>query len=106
MFKLPKKLRIGPFHYKVELVHKDADYEGQSDGAEGYIRIVKSLPDKKKASTTFHEIGHCICHEWHLDLPKKVEEKIILALESGFTAFAEDHQKEFQQIVKYMGEKL
>ena len=111
MFKLPTKLRIGAFHYKCELVHKDADYEGQSDGqGEGYIRIVESLPDKKKASTLFHEMCHCIFHEWNLDfksIPKKdVEEKVIEALESGFTGFAEDHQRVFQAIVKAMGEKL
>jgi len=58
------------------------------------------------ASSTFHEISHCIFHEWHLDLPKKVEEKVTLALESGFTAFAEDHQRVFQEIVKNMGKKL
>jgi len=46
---------------------------------------------------------HCILHEWHISLSHKVEESVVLAVESGLCSFAKDEQEAFQSMVEEMG---
>lgn len=102
MFQVPASIRIVAFPYECVTVHEDVPYEGKSHGTDGYIRIVESLTNQKKASTLLHEIMHCILHEYNVVLAEEDEERVILALESGFVCLATDEQSLYQKMVKAM----
>ena len=103
MFKLPSKVRIGQSNYSVSIESLTDDL-GKCDGDKNYIKLGDDLTDTKRATVFLHETLHAILHEYHVDLPTKTEERVVLAMESGLCGFAKDNQKLFQQMIKVMGE--
>ena len=102
MFNLPTRLRIGSSFYKVMLV-KDLEADGLCHGGDAWIKIKKYLKAEKNARTLFHEITHLIFEEYDIKLSDEDEERVTVALESGYSSFAKDHQKVFQSMVEEMG---
>jgi len=102
MFRLPKRLRIGASVYKVMLV-KDLESDGLCHGGNAWIKIKKNLKAEKNARTLLHEIMHLMLEEFDVKLSDEDEEKVVLALESGFSGLAKDHQRVYQSMIKVMG---
>ena len=101
-FEIPPRIRIGPSIYTVTVEKRDDDL-GKCDYDETWIKVSSALKGDKLASTLLHEMLHCILHEWHINLSHKVEESVVLAVESGLCGFAKDHQKLFIEMIKEMG---
>ena len=102
MFELPARLRIGSTIYDI-ISEKREDDCGKCDYDEAWIKVSNELKGDKLPSTLLHEMLHCILHEWHVNLSHKVEESVVLAVESGLCGFAKDEQETFQAVVKEMG---
>ena len=99
--KFPPKIRIVSSWYTLSKEKMEDD--GKSNFNDSYIKINESLNDEKQARACNHEITHMILDEFHIDLPEKMEERVIRAIEYGQAGFAKDHQKLYQQLVKEMG---
>lgn len=103
--KIPPKLRIVSSNYKVEIVNGDVEYHGQCNHDTKIIHISRKVQGDELGGTYFHEIAHAILDQFGVRLKPEMEEKVVWALEHGFKGFAKDHQKEFIEIVKLMGDK-
>lgn len=68
--------------------------------AKGHIRVVKGLSPVEQANTTLHEIMHAIAYDKGLELPNKLEERIVCAFANGLIGFARDNPRFFMRLVR------
>ncbi len=106
MLRLPKKIRVVSTWYKIAHDGLTKNKWGDADVDNGVIRLAKRFPsDELKAKTFIHEWWHCIQHEYDIDMPYDLEEKVALALENGFSALSKDHHDLLIKVMEAMGKE-
>lgn len=92
--KLPEKIKIGAFTYKIEGWHPPAaqasNCYGQFSHHEKVIRVDTSNDAQQIRETLLHEIFHAIYYVWGLD-DKDEEERIVSQYGTAFTAVMADN---------------
>jgi hypothetical protein len=109
MTDFPRKVRIGPFDYKVvpmsalEMFAKDR--AGECDNLAQELRIGECLTNQKKATNLIHEMLHAL---WYVNVlsacgnAEDVEETMVRNLEFGLAQVIRDNPK----VINWIGENL
>ena len=110
--KLPIKVRIGPFEYKIIFLHHDVADAKSAFGTccvdEQIIKIDDRCTKDRMQETILHEVMHALWHVQaipiHDELIKMteggLEENIVVRMAMGLIAFAKDNPELWKQLSK------
>ncbi len=96
---LPKEIRIGPAVYKIIRLQMEDDM-GNCDVTKNEIKIDNTLSETRAFATLFHEILHGCAHEFNAEVPRKQEESMVRAIESGLLSLSYDEPDILRRIFR------
>jgi hypothetical protein len=96
--KIPNKVRIGIYNYKVKeqaIIIDDCHQElgGQIDYENLIIKLKTGLNDQHKTQTLWHELMHGIVREYNISFEEDSEEDIIDTLATGIVQLLKDNKE-------------
>jgi Zn-dependent peptidase ImmA (M78 family) len=101
----PKKIKVGPFTFKVKLVTKTKQFKSIPKGLhpndlmgrfslqEGTIYLKDKLPNSVKSETLFHELLHAVWETTGGTTTELEEEKIISMISPTLLAALKDNKE-------------
>lgn len=93
--KFPKKLKVGPYDYKVlgwDTQAWAAGRRGECDPLNKIIRIADGLPDQLRTETLIHEILHSVYSTMHIN-DEDDEETTVTKMATGLAMVFRDNPK-------------
>lgn len=101
---VPKRLKIGPHIWKVELTDQIDGDEGECDTATLTIKVnPRNDTPSYIVCTLVHELYHAIWYQAGLGKRPK-EENVVVAFENGFIGLLRDNPKLLKFLSKHIGD--
>lgn len=104
MTKIPKKIKVGPFEYAVELLHGgQANAEnvfGKANHNQRKIILADDNSEQQQKNTLLHEVIHAVWRVWGMDFQheKDTEEQVVTVLANGLHTVMLDNPKLFSYL--------